>query len=297
MGSAARIDVPVRGGSLAVYRFGSTDGDAPLVLAAHGVTSNSHAWVRVARGLGDRARLLAPDLRGRGASRALPGHFGMAAHAADLLAVLDHVEAERAVLAGHSMGAYAVARLCIDRPERIAEAVLVDGGLPLPGAEGADPQEFLDAFLGPSIDRLRMRFESRESYRAFWRRHPALSGPEVDDADLAAFADHDLVGEPPELRSSVAEEAVRADGADLLEATGSTAGLTAPAVLLRAPRGLQDGPDPMVPAGSAADWAAEAPDRREVVEVPDVNHYTITMGPGAQTVAEVIAGRVAAADR
>jgi len=43
--------------------------------------------------------------------------------------VLEHARVERAVLAGHSMGAYAVARLAADHPERAAAVVLVDGGI------------------------------------------------------------------------------------------------------------------------------------------------------------------------
>lgn len=284
----SRIDVPVSGGSMAAFRLGVADPGAPLVLAAHGLTSNSRSWLPVARELAGRVQLVAVDLRARGESRTLPGPFGMARHSADLLAVLDHLGAERAVLAGHSMGAYVVARLGADRPDRLAAAVLVDGGLALPGAEEADPQDFLDVFLGPSIERLRRRFESREDYRSFWRKHPALSGANVDEEGLAAFADHDLVGEPPALRSSVVEEAVRADGAELSGIGDAADGLAAPATMLRAPRGLQDGPDPMLPADSAAAWASRAPDRREVVEVPDVNHYTITLGPGARAVAEAM---------
>lgn len=291
MTAITRIDVPVRGGSLAAFRFGAPDPDAALVLAAHGITANSRSWLPVALALDGRAQLIAPDLRGRGESRGLPEPFGMAAHAADLVAVLDHVGAERAVLAGHSMGAYVAARVGADHPNRLEGAVLVDGGLALPGSEGVDPQAFLDAFLGPSIARLRMRFESPEAYRAFWRDHPAFKQTGVSDEDLAAFADHDLVGDAPELRSSVAEEAVRADGGELLEGSGDATALTAPTTLLRAPRGLQNGPDPMVPAETAADWASEAPDKREVVEVAGVNHYTITLGPGARAVADAVAAR------
>jgi hypothetical protein len=47
----------------------------------------------------------------------------------------------------------------------------------------------------------------------------------------------------------------------------------------------------MVPAETAADWASEAPDKREVVEVAGVNHYTITLGPGARAVADAVAAR------
>ena len=57
---------------------------------------------------------------GAGAARAdLPGPFGMRAHADDLVAVLDHLELDRAVLAGHSMGAYVATVAATTRPEAL----------------------------------------------------------------------------------------------------------------------------------------------------------------------------------
>ena len=56
------------GGSLATYRLGATDSQAPLVLAIHGITSSSRTWLATARALGERAALIAVDLRGRARS-------------------------------------------------------------------------------------------------------------------------------------------------------------------------------------------------------------------------------------
>ena len=134
---------------------------------------------------------------------------------ADVLAVLDQLELDSAVLVGHSLGAYIVARLAAEHPQRVKTAVLVDGGLTIPGSEGVDPQEFADAFLGPALARLRLTFGSPEEYYAWWRRHPAFTGSEIADDDLIAYADHDLDGEPPELHSAVAEAPVRADAGEL----------------------------------------------------------------------------------
>lgn len=278
------------GGALAAFRLTDGSEGAPTVLAVHGITSTSRSWAAVARELGATATLVAVDLRGRGASGALPGPFGLAAHARDVRAVLDSLELDQAVLLGHSLGAYIVARLAAEHPERASAVVMVDGGLRIPGTEGADPQAFLDAFLGPAVARLQMRFAHREEYRDFWRAHPAFAvDGEVRDEDLAAYADYDLVGEEPELRSSVSEDAVRGDAADLFELGDDAGALTVPATLLIAPRGLQDDPRPMQPAPSARAWAAGAPDLRQAIEVPDVNHYTIVLGArGAQAVAAAI---------
>jgi pimeloyl-ACP methyl ester carboxylesterase len=279
-------EVPVAGGSLAVFRFGE---GSPTVLAVHGITANSHTWPAVARALDGRASVLAPDLRGRGASNELPGPTGMAAHARDMLAVLDHFALERAVLVGHSLGAYILARLAADHPERVAALVLVDGGLTLPVTEPVDPQAFAEAFLGPALARLRMTFASREDYHAWWRRHPAFASGEVEDADLDAYADHDLIGSPPELRSSVSEAAVRGDAGDLLTMGEPAHRLAVPTTLVCAPRGLLDEPNPMQPTELVQAWAAEAPQQRRMLPVPDVNHYTLVLGRrGAPAVAAAV---------
>jgi pimeloyl-ACP methyl ester carboxylesterase len=282
----ARVDVPVAGGTLAVFELG--DGGEP-VLAVHGITASSHSWLAVARALAGRATLLAPDLRGRGESGHLPAPYGMAAYARDMLAVLDYIGLESAVLVGHSLGAYAVARFAADHPERVRAAVLVDGGLTLPGIENVDPEAFLTAFLGPALARLELTFGTPEAYVEWWRGHPAFSGADVADADLVAYANHDLTGDPPELRSAVAKEAVRTDAGEMFEMGKPAHRLAVPVEMLRAPRGLQNQPEPMIPASLASDWASGDRERRRVSEVRNVNHYTIVMGAaGADAVAQSI---------
>jgi pimeloyl-ACP methyl ester carboxylesterase len=285
---ATRLDVPATGGHLASFRLGAQRDGAPLVLAIHGITSSSRTWVAVARELGEDAALVAVDLRGRGRSDELPSPFGIDAHVRDMIAVLDHFGLERPIVVGHSLGAFIAARLAARHPNRVRAAVLVDGGLPPPGTAGGDPQALLESVLGPAVARLRMRFETREAYRRWWRAHPAFAGDDIADADLAEYADHDLTGTEPELRSAVSEDAVRADAVDLFKARDAF-NLTLPAALLYAPRGLLDDPNPLQPESLVRDWVAAAPDTRRGLEVRDVNHYTIALGAtGARAVAEVI---------
>jgi pimeloyl-ACP methyl ester carboxylesterase len=288
--TAERFDVGVEGGTLAVYRFG--DPSRPAVLAVHGITSNSQCWRAVGRALSERASIIAPDLRGRGRSGELPGPYGITAHVHDLVAILDQLGLERVVAVGHSLGAYVVARLAAGHPDRVAAAILIDGGLTIPGTADADPDEFGERFLGPVLARLHERFPSQEAYRDWWRAHPALADKDVLPEDLIAYADHDLVGEPPELRSSVAYEAVRVDGAEVFGVGEAAHVMRVPATLLCAPRGLLDGPDPMQPFPLAQAWAKEVPHQREAILVPGTNHYTIVMGTsGASEVADAIAAR------
>jgi pimeloyl-ACP methyl ester carboxylesterase len=288
---SSRVDVPVTGGELATYRLDPDNAGAPAVLAIHGLTSSSRSWLAAARALGGRARVVAPDLRGRGASNELPEPFGIDAHVRDLLAVLDHLELERAVVAGHSLGAYIAARLAMQHPERVDHLVLVDGGLKIPDSEGVDPERFLERFLGPSYERLEMTFESPAAYRAWWDEHPAFAGSDIDSGDLDEYARHDLVGSPPSLRPAVNPKVIAGDGSDLFEPRDALT-LSVPAVLLCAPRGMIDDPHPMQPLALVREWAQADAARRRAVAVPDVNHFTIVLGRAG---AEAVAGEIARA--
>ena len=291
MDAPQRLNIPVRGGELAAFRLG--DPTAPPVIAVHGITSNSRAWIVVARALAWSAQLVAVDLRGRAASNALPAPYGTAVHVADTIALLDTLGLERAVLVGHSLGAYVVARLAADHPDRVERIVLVDGGLTIPGVEQLDPQAFADAFLGPAIARLRMTFGTAAAYLEWWQQHPAIGGGQVAADDLAEYVGHDLTGTEPELRPAPVEAAVRADAGELAELGTHAHRLTVPAHLLCAERGLQNEPNPMQPMAVAESWAAEDPTRRRATFVPDINHYTITL---SERGAGIVAGALRETD-
>jgi lipase len=285
-------DVRVRGGDLRVGRAGPPPGEADaVVLAIHGITSSHMAWRTIARELLVHTGicLLAPDLRGRGRSAALPGPYGMASHVTDLVAVLDDAGVERVVLVGHSMGAYVVARLAADHPERAAAVVLLDGGLTIPNPPDQDPDQVLQVVVAQSIARLQMTYASVDEYVGLWRAHPALLHEWNDDVD--AYARYDLAGEPGNMRCVVSEAAVVADCADLVhDETTRTAvdRVRAPVDLVRAPRGLLDG-EPLLPEPVLDAFVAAHPEAR-IEDVGGVNHYTLAFGagPGPRRVAAVI---------
>src|SRR5690348_6070330 len=90
-------DVPVAAGRLTVLHAGPPVERADIVvLAIHGITGNGMVWRSAVREAthGTQITVLAPDLRGRGGSAALPGPYGIATHIEDMLAVLDYVGAK-----------------------------------------------------------------------------------------------------------------------------------------------------------------------------------------------------------
>ena len=278
--------VPVDGGDLRVgFRPGKAG--APVVVLVHGITANHLSWSLVADQLGEDATLLAPDLRGRAGSASLPGPFGMANHARDLLAVLDYIGVRRATVVGHSMGAYAAAAFAVNHDHRVAGLVLVDGGISfatLP--EGADIDAVLTALLGPTMKRLSMTFADADAWLAYWKAHPSLQN--WNDA-IEKYVLADLAGVAPQLRSSCNVEAIRADGADTLGSGGQFfRRLIRPTPWLRAPRGLLNQVPGLYPDAVAAQICTDVPTLRDM-RVDDVNHYTITMSEhGAGVVADVI---------
>lgn len=289
----AEFDVPVSGGMLRVGVWESDAPDAPTALLIHGVTSSHLAWSWVADRL-PGVRLSAPDLRGRGRSNAVTGPAGMAAHAADMVAVLDALGVEHAVVVGHSMGAFVSAVLADRYADRVDSLVLVDGGLPLDVPAGLDPDAAIRLVLGPTAARLGMRFASIDEYFDFWRAHPAFH--DAWTRELEAYLVYDLVDDGAgALRPATAYDTVVDDTVDM------NTGAAVPDALgrmrhrmrlLTVPRGLQD-ERPGLYAPAHLDRLLAAHPGVEHRRVEGFNHYTIVMSPqGADLVAAEIAAAV-----
>ncbi|MGD8200235.1 alpha/beta hydrolase [Ornithinimicrobium sp. W1679] len=258
---------------------GSVDGggSAPTVLLVHGITSSHLAWAATAELL-PHVRVVAPDLRGRGRSRDLPGPYGMARHADDVAAALRLLgTGGPAVVVGHSMGAFVGVVLAHRHPGLVTSLVLVDGGLPLTPPAGVSPDQLASATLGPAAARLEQTFATSQDYRDTWRAHPAFATSWSELVE--AYADYDLVGAEPQLRAATRVEALQGDirqlvdGDDVLRALEHLPG---PTPWLLAPRGLMDEVPPLYPADLRGRWEAAYP-LLEAVEVGDVNHYSIVL--------------------
>ncbi|MDA0164348.1 alpha/beta hydrolase [Solirubrobacter ginsenosidimutans] len=284
------FEVGVNGGTLQVARAGPPpEASAAVVLAAHGVTASLMTWRSLARVLGDDVCLLAPDLRGRGHSAELPGPYGIAAHVTDLLGVLDATGVSSAVLVGHSMGAYVLARLAAEHPERARALVALDAGLPLPPV--TDLEDTLEAAVANVIMRLSITFPSAARYLEGWRAHPAFA--DAWDEDIEAYARYDLALNGSVARCVCNPAAVRADTEELVSDPVTRTALErvqCPVYLLRAERGLFNEPDAaLITAADLRAFAAAHPSV-QIEAVPGVNHYTLVMGagPGPRRVATAI---------
>ncbi len=79
--------------------------EPPVAILLHATLSTSEQLVRLGRRLAERARVVLVDRRGSGESTmAQPGPVSVPRHVEDVIAVLDDLGVERAVLVGHSYG-------------------------------------------------------------------------------------------------------------------------------------------------------------------------------------------------
>lgn len=97
------------------------------ILIVHGLQYFSWDWLPVAQALGAEREVLCMDMRGFGDSDwSARKDYSVPAMAQDIIAVLDHVDWQRVILLGHSMGGRSTTYAAAKHPGRIAGLALVD---------------------------------------------------------------------------------------------------------------------------------------------------------------------------
>jgi pimeloyl-ACP methyl ester carboxylesterase len=122
--------IPGPTGPLVVRCYGTAQGVAAPLVCIHPVNTGAGVWSRLASAMSTLRPVFAPDLRGHGASTP-HGPYGVADYAADILAVLDVLEIERAHLVGGSIGGPVAVWLAARHPDRILSITSFGGALHL----------------------------------------------------------------------------------------------------------------------------------------------------------------------
>jgi pimeloyl-ACP methyl ester carboxylesterase len=203
------------GASGGVRVYYEVHGEGPAVLFVHGSGGNHAAWWQQVAALREDYSVITMDLRGFGCTRWGEEHDARS-FPADIIAVLDAVAAsggaDRAVLAGQSIGAAAALRAALDRPGRAAGVVLAHslGGIRHEELTGLVRADRADAEKLPVLDRLLTpAFRERRPDLAFLfrqmgtfntaamqdLRHLNSDGPTVADVSAAPFPVMLLAGE------------------------------------------------------------------------------------------------------
>jgi 3-oxoadipate enol-lactonase len=226
-------------------------GEGPQLVWCHGLGSCRAGDRDVIDGLSEHFTVLGFDARGHGDSPPVTDErsYNYPALSADLIALLDHVGWERAILAGASMGAATAGRVAMLQPHRVVALILARPATA--GGPASDQMQLLFRFGGEAIrsggwdaavaflmtipeasEQLGKDPGRLDSLRVEWSRHvpesiaaaligiPA-SGPITDDVDLGAITAPTIVIPGNDmLHPTVAGEAVARliPGARLAEA-------------------------------------------------------------------------------
>jgi pimeloyl-ACP methyl ester carboxylesterase len=191
--------IPIRSpwgdGEMAVLDFG--DPGRPVdVVFAHANGFNAMTYRSVLAPLSASLRIVAPDLRGHGATR-LPASPGRRRSwndfRDDLIALIDTFDGPPLTLSGHSMGGTSVLLAAARRPDRVSNVVLLDPVIwspwaaPLTHLPGASAWLKRRMLIAQGALRRRAVFRSRaEAFKAYKGRGAFRGWPEIALADYVA---------------------------------------------------------------------------------------------------------------
>jgi pimeloyl-ACP methyl ester carboxylesterase len=269
--STQELDQQLPGVAIHYQTWGAPNPERAVVLI-HGLTANHMTWALLGPHLANAGHfVIAPDLRGRGLSGKPPQGYGVAIHAADLLALLDALDIRQADIVGHSLGAVIGMYLAAVHPARVRELVLIDAG-------GKIPEDTAQA-ISASVSRLGASYPSLDAYLGLMRQLPMITEwtPLWENYfryDAETRPDGTVASRVP--KSAIEEESLA------LALTRSEALpdlIHKPTLLVRATVGLL-GPDrgfilPREEAERVRDIIADC----QLVEIADTNHYTVVTVP------------------
>lgn len=152
-------------------------GEGEPVVFCHGLGGNHAIWYQQVPVFAQHYRVITWDQRGFGRSTNDDGESSPKAAVADLLALFDHLEIERAHLIGQSMGGWAVLGFSLEHPERVRSLVLADtiGGIYTEAIENHFDEYIRQVVSGPPVDQMPIV------------RHPALGEGLASDDPAQAF--------------------------------------------------------------------------------------------------------------
>src|SRR5712672_2573367 len=121
------IDMRTKGANIRLRHGGS----GPPMLMLHGYPNNHVLWHALAARLAQNYHVVLPDLRGYGdSSLPEPGpnhiNYSFRAMALDGVEIMEQLGFARYFVAGHDRGGRTAHRMCLDHPERVIKACMMD---------------------------------------------------------------------------------------------------------------------------------------------------------------------------
>jgi haloacetate dehalogenase len=101
-------------------------GDGPPVYLLHGFPETWFGWRKQIPTLAEHFTIIAPDLRGYGATEKPAAGYDKRTMANDLIALMDHLGHDRIALIGHDRGARVATRFAKDHRDRLDRLTVMD---------------------------------------------------------------------------------------------------------------------------------------------------------------------------
>ncbi len=106
--------------------FYQVAGQGTPLLLIHGFPLSGQLYQSQLTGLSSRFQVITPDLRGFGKSLAPDENGSIETYAHDMLALLDQLGIQTAIIGGHSMGGQVTLEMYKEQPQRFAGMLLID---------------------------------------------------------------------------------------------------------------------------------------------------------------------------
>ena len=251
------------------------EGKAGPILCIHGITANCRCWDVLAAALTPDCRVMAMDLRGRGQSEKPATGYSLDHHLRDINCLLDDLQLERAVIMGHSLGAFIGLAYAAQYPQRTDRLILVDGG----GDLSVEQFDKIFAGIKPALDRLGQIFPSADAYLDKMKQAPYLHPwtPAVE-----SYCRYEIEAADGGVRTNIDPAHIQEESANIrkVKCASFYPRLQCKVLILRAPNGLLSQDDLLLPEDVIQKMTDEIPDVIRF-DVADTNHYGILMKPHA----------------
>lgn len=251
------------------------EGTGKNIFCVHGITANCRCWDVLASALVPQYRVFAMDLRGRGQSEKPATGYALEYHMRDINCLLDDMGVDRAVIMGHSLGAFIALAFGAEYAHRVDRLILVDGG-------GDLSQEQLDnVFVGikPALDRLGQVFPSEKAYLKKMSEAPYIK---PWSSAIETYYRNEI--EPVEggVHTNIHPAHIQEEAANFrkVKCAPFYPKVKSNVLVLRATNGLLSKDDILLPEDVIDKMIREIPDARRF-DADGMNHYGIIFQPHA----------------